>query len=221
MFLPENEAYHIQKVLRGKPGSAVEVVDRSQNLFAAELRDRGEAVILEKLHGPGKGHFEVILYQAVPKGKHMDLVVEKATEIGVAAIVPLVTGRSVVRPGGEVKVERWRRLAHAAARQSLQLRVPDVTEPASFEQAVREAGEEGVLLHNATRLPQLEEVMAGSPVRLFVGPEGGWDEEEIELAEENGFSVAQLGASRLRSETAGIVATARTIAVLEQTADRL
>ncbi|MGB3635939.1 MAG: RsmE family RNA methyltransferase, partial [Rubrobacteraceae bacterium] len=121
--MPEDEAYHIHKVLRAKSGDAFEVVDAARNLFVAELQEGREAAILEKLQGPGKGHHEVTLYQAVPKGKHMDLVVEKATEIGVVRIVPLVTERSVVRPDGTGKVERWRRLAQSAARQSLQFQV--------------------------------------------------------------------------------------------------
>jgi 16S rRNA (uracil1498-N3)-methyltransferase len=220
LVLPQDEAHHIQKVLRAKRGDVFEVVDATLSLFVAELQDGREAAILEKLQGSGKGRAEVTLYQAVPKGKHMDLVVEKAVEIGVSVIVPLVTEHSVVRPEGEGKVERWRRLAHSAARQSLQLRVPQVTEPTTFEEALREADGEGVLLHNEPDLPPLEEVVSSTTVRLFVGPEGGWSASEILQARESGFSVAQLGQYRLRSETAGIVAVARAIAALERSEEK-
>ncbi len=220
LTLPEDEAHHIQKVLRAKRGDVLEVVDDSGSLFVVEMQDGREAAILKKLQGPGKGRAEVTLYQAVPKGKHMDLVVEKATEIGASVIVPLVAENSVVRPEGEGKVERWRRLAHSAARQSLQLRVPQVTEPVRFEKALREAGEEGVLLHNEPDLPPLEEVVAWPAARLFVGPEGGWSGAEVDLARGSGFSVAQLGQYRLRSETAGIVAVARAIAALERSEEK-
>ncbi len=221
LSLPQDEAHHIYKVLRAKSGDVFEVVDATRNLFIAELQDGWEAAILEKLQVPGKDHCEVTLYQAVPKGKHMDLVVEKATEIGVARIVPLVTEQSVVRPSGEGKVERWRRLARSAARQSLRLQVPHVDEPVSFEEVLRESGKEGVLLHNEPDLPRIEEAVSGPAVRLFVGPEGGWSEAEVDLARDNGFAVTQLGPYRLRSETAGMVATARAIAALEQSAERL
>ena len=211
--LPEEEARHIRKVLRGREGDAVEIVDAGRRLFAAELRGGGEAALLEALSAPGGEDVEVSLYQAVPKGGRMDLVVEKATEVGVTSIVPLLTDRGVVSPR-DGKLGRWRRVAEAAARQSLRLRVPAVLEPVEFREAVSAAGEDGVLLHNAPELARLEDV-AVSPASLLVGPEGGWSEEEIRLAREAGLALAQLGPYRLRSETAGIVAVARARAALE------
>jgi 16S rRNA (uracil1498-N3)-methyltransferase len=212
--LPEEEAHHVLKVLRGQVGDALEVVDINRRLFAAELRGGGETAILQALSAPAPCEdAEVSLYQAVPKGGRMDLVVEKATEVGVTSIVPLLTERGVVRPR-DGKVGRWRRVAEAAARQSLRLRVPDVLEPVSFPEAARKVGEAGVLLHIAVGLPHLEGV-ADAPVSLFVGPEGGWSEEEKRLAREAGVAFAQLGPYRLRSETAGIVAVARVRAALE------
>jgi 16S rRNA (uracil1498-N3)-methyltransferase len=210
--LPEEEAYHVLKVLRGRAGDALEVVDSHQHLFVAELREGSEAAILEALEAPEE-EVEVFLYQAIPKGGRMDLVVEKSTEVGVTKIVPLVTQRGIVEPRSG-KVERWRRVAKAAARQSLRMGVPEVLEPVSFAEAARRAGDDGVLLHNAPGLDCLE-CMVDSPVGLFVGPEGGWSEEEMRLAREAGLAFAQLGPYRLRSETAGIVAVARVRATLE------
>jgi 16S rRNA (uracil1498-N3)-methyltransferase len=205
------------KVLRGRRGDALEVVDAHRHLFAAELRDGREAAILEALEAPEED-VEISLYQAVPKGGRMDLVVEKATEVGVTRIVPLVTRRGIVEPGGR-KIERWRRVAEGAARQSLRLGVPEVLGPVPFAEAARQAGEQGVLLHNALNLDPLEGKV-GSPVSLFVGPEGGWSEEEMRLAGEAGLTFAQLGPYRLRSETAGMVAVARTRAALENVVER-
>lgn len=220
MKLPKDEEHHIRKVLRAKSGDVFEVVDGTRSIFLAELQDGREAAILEQLKVPGKGRAEVTLYQAVPKGKHMDLVVEKATEVGVGNIVPLVTEHSVVRLGGDGKLERWRRLALSAARQSLQLRVPQVTESMTFEEASEDAGGEKILLYNEPDLPPLEEVVEERATSLFVGPEGGWSTSELDLATKNGFSVAQLGPYRLRSETAGMVATARAMAALERFAEK-
>lgn len=211
--LPADEAYHVRKVLRGRAGDVLEVVDGGRNLFLAELLDGGEALVMEALEESGRDEVEVTLYQAVPKGGRMDLVVEKATEVGVTAIVPLLTGRGLVRPRGG-RVERWRRVAEAAARQSLRLRVPEVWEPVPFSEAARGAGAEGVVLHNAAGLGRLEEAL-GDRAALFVGPEGGWEVGELRLAEEAGLELAGLGPFRLRSETAGIVAVARARGALE------
>jgi 16S rRNA (uracil1498-N3)-methyltransferase len=211
--LPSGEADHVLKVLRGRAGDHVELVDAEERLFVAELRGGGEATVLEELAAPGGAGVEISLYQAVPKGGRMDLVVEKATEVGVTRIVPLLTERGVVNPR-EGKVGRWRRVAGAAARQSLRLGVPEVAEPVRFEDAVAAVGETGVLLHHAPDLPPVEAVIP-SPASLFVGPEGGWSDNELHLAEEADLALGGLGPYRLRSETAGIVAVARTLAALE------
>jgi 16S rRNA (uracil1498-N3)-methyltransferase len=210
--LPEGEARHVLKVLRGRDGDPLEVVDADGRLFLAELGAGDEARVLEVLEG-----YEEVglsLYQAVPKGGRMDLVVEKATEVGATRIVPLLTERGLVMPG-DAKVGRWRRVAEAAARQSLRMVVPEVAQPVSFSEAVREVGGEGVLMHNEPDLAPLE-ALVSAPASLFVGPEGGWSEEELQAAEEAGLALAQLGPYRLRSETAGVVAAARARAALER-----
>jgi 16S rRNA (uracil1498-N3)-methyltransferase len=210
--LPQDEAEHVLKVLRGRTGDALDVVDGAGRLFAAELRGGKAAVVVEELAAPPGYDFEVTLYQAVPKGGRMDLVVEKATEVGAARIVPLLTERGVVNPR-EGKVGRWRRVAEAAARQSLRLDVPEVAEPVPFDDALSQAGEDGVLLHNGVGLQPVEAIV-GSTTKLFVGPEGGWSEGELRSAEEAGIGFGSLGPYRLRSETAGIVAVARALAAL-------
>jgi len=211
--LPADEANHVLKVLRGRTGDHVEVIDGTGRLFAAELRGGREASVVQELAAPGGTWVEISLYQAVPKGGRMEFVVEKATEVGATRIVPLLTERGVVNPR-EGKVGRWRRVAGAAARQSLRLAAPEVAEPTRFEEAVSKVGETGVLLHNAPGLPPVEAVVP-SPASLFVGPEGGWSDGELRLAEEAGLALGGLGPYRLRSETAGIVAVARTLAALE------
>lgn len=216
LCLSEEEGHHVYKVLRGRVGDTIEVVDGAGRLFVAELlKGRGASVVEER-------HVEdddsaVTLYQAVPKGRHMDLVVEKATELGVRCVVPLTTDLGVVRLSEvDGKLRRWRRIAEAAARQSLRLSVPEIREVLSFSGAVGEMGESGVLLHNGPDLPPLEDVVLDQTVSLFVGPEGGWSERELAMVEESGLRFASLGPYRLRSETAGIVAVARARAALER-----
>ncbi len=216
LHLSEEESHHIYKVLRGRAGDKVEAVDSVGRLFVAELTGVEEATVLEERATTGAYGETVTLYQAVPKGRRMDLVVEKTTELGVGSIVPLATKHGVAKIlEGDGKTRRWRRVAEAAARQALRLRVPEVKEVTSFAQAVREAGESGVLLHNGLNLPPLEDVLLEPVLSLFVGPEGGWSAGELEMARESGLVFASLGPYRLRSETAGIVAVGRTCAVLE------
>ena len=218
LLLPGEEAHHVHKVLRARPGDEIEIVDGCGRLFLAQLTGDREAVVLDKRPAGILDEGGVTLYQAVPKGRHMDLVVEKATELGVGRIVPLATERGVVKLSrGDGKVERWRRVALAAARQSLRLRVPEVGEPVPFARAAREAGEGGVLLHAGPDLPPMEDVVGEGPVRLFGGPEGGWGDGELAFAGDAGLRLASLGPFRLRSETAGVVAVARAGAVLEKT----
>ena len=211
--LPPGESNHVHNVLRGGNGDFIEVVDGEGRLFASRLCSGVEVAVVEELEGPGGADVEISLYQAVPKGGRMDFVVEKATEVGATRIVPLLAERGVVTPR-EGKVGRWRRVAEAAARQALRLSVPEVAEPVRFEEAASEVGETGVLLHNAPDLQPIEAVVE-SPARLFVGPEGGWSERELRIAEGAAIFFGGLGPYRLRSETAGIVAVARTLAALE------
>jgi 16S rRNA (uracil1498-N3)-methyltransferase len=216
--LPPGESNHVHNVLRGGNGDFIEVVDGEGRLFAARLCSGVEVAVVEELEGPGGADVEISLYQAVPKGGRMDFVVEKATEVGATRIVPLLAERGVVSPR-EGKIGRWRRVAEAAARQALRLGVPEVAEPVRFEDAASEVGERGVLLHNAPDLQPVEAVV-GAPVSLFVGPEGGWSDRELLFAEEAGITFGGLGPYRLRSETAGIIAVARTLAALESKVER-
>lgn len=217
MSLPVDEAHHIFKVLRGREGDTIEVVTQDRSLMLAELYGdarSAEAHILEEITTPEVKDTRITLYQAVPKAKHMDFVVEKATELGVERVVPLLTEYGeIVRPS-EDKADRWRRLAGAAARQSLQLRIPEVCAPESFQGAVeslRNKGKSCVMLHNEAGLPALEDAISAEEhsLYLFVGPEGGWSEEEMDHASERGIKLAQMGPYRLRTETAGVVAVAR------------
>ena len=209
--LPDNEARHVFKVLRARAGDLVEVVGDGGRLLLAEVSGGREVTVIDELEA-GFEEVAVTLYQAVPKGGRMDLVIEKATEVGATRIVPLLTEHGEVNPR-EGKLDRWRRVAEAAARQSLRLRVPEVPKPVSFREALREAGSTGVLLHNGPEAGDFEAAV-GAGTCVFVGPEGGWGEGELAEAREASIPVAGLGPYRLRSETAGVIAVARALAAL-------
>jgi 16S rRNA (uracil1498-N3)-methyltransferase len=215
--LPAEESQHIFKVLRARAGETVELVTPARRLMLARVYGEArsaEAEVVEEAPVAQSWRAPVTLYQAIPKGKHMDLVVEKATELGVERIVPLLSEQGEVSPAPD-KVERWRRIAGAAARQSLQLRVPEISEPTKFADALGRVSDEsdgvsGIVLHNEPGIPTLEDaVSAPGAIALFVGPEGGWSQDEMPLARERGLVLAQMGPYRLRAETAGMVAVAR------------
>jgi 16S rRNA (uracil1498-N3)-methyltransferase len=225
LVLSEEESRHLRDVLRLRAGDEAYVFDGEGREFACvvsepggrkgaarlEVRGRAEAPSLESPLG-------LTLAVALLKGEKFDLVVQKATELGVTRVAPVLTKRADVRPrdtGDALKrVERWRRLALEAAKQSGRARVPDVGELQSFENVLKDEGHAGSLrLLFAERggsglgeLPPRESSPAS--VSALVGPEGGWDDEEIELARAHGWLVVTLGGRTLRAETAAVTVCA-------------
>jgi 16S rRNA (uracil1498-N3)-methyltransferase len=168
--------------------------------------------------GPGRA---VTLAVAPPKGARMDVAVEKATECGVGKIVPLLVERSVVR-GRDTseRVARWRRIACSATAQSGRTRVPEVAAFTTLD-AILAANEAGhvLLAHPPPGSRPVPIALAGARpgdlVTILVGPEGGFTEEETEIARHRGAITVSLGPNRLRTETAAVVSVALTVATLE------
>src|SRR6185369_2414621 len=136
--------------------------------------------------------------------------IEKATELGVAKIVPVIAQRTVkhLAAAAAKRAERWRRLAHEAAQQSRRVAAPELPEPAPLKAAL--AGGQGIVLAETEDDRSLKHALATAPrpVRLAVGPEGGWTDSELALFQQSGWSAASLGATILRAETAAIAALA-------------
>ena len=153
----------------------------------------------------------VTLYQGLPKGEKMDWILQKAVELGAGEIVPVVTARSIVRlkPGeGEKKRERWQRIAAEAAGQCGRGRIPLVSRPLPFaEAAARLAGEPALVFYEGGGRP-LGELVGRDCRRLsiVVGPEGGFEKEEVTRLLRNGAEAATLGKRILRCETAPLAA---------------
>jgi 16S rRNA (uracil1498-N3)-methyltransferase len=212
--LRADDARKIAVVLRMHDGAPIEVIDAGGNAFSAtiELRRAGvSANLLEALAPSERAECELVLAQGIPKGQKMDYVVEKATELGVARILPLMTERTIA-DASPAKLERWRRLARAAAAQSGRVR-PTEIEPAldwaelcaqfpRFDRVI-------VAWERAERSPlreRLADLVAGArKIVIAVGPEGGFAEREAELAAVSGAALISLGARVLRTETAGLV----------------
>ena len=154
---------------------------------------------------------KIYLFQGLPKGDKMELIIQKAVELGVYEIIPVATKRAVVKldaKKAEAKQKRWQSIAESAAKQSRRNIIPHIHEVVKFGQAVDYAKNLDITLipyelaEGTRRI--LSGIQPGQKVAVFIGPEGGFDESEIALAQENGISPITLGKRILRTETAGM-----------------
>ena len=201
--------------MRLRHGDAIEVFDSTAAVFDARLIVRG-ATIAAQLHemigrAAKEPSIEIAIAQGIPKGQKMDYVIEKATEIGAARIIPLRSER-VIGAAGEGKTDRWRRLAKSAAQQCGRSAVPAIDEETEWEGLLRIAQQyDRILLPWEVAEPKpLRETLpdlirAAARVLVVIGPEGGFSHEEVERASAAGAVAISLGSRILRSETAGLV----------------
>jgi 16S rRNA (uracil1498-N3)-methyltransferase len=214
--LDGDAAGHVLRVLRLRTGDELVVFDGSGSDYAARItslgRDTVEVALGAARAVAAESPLAITLLQGVCRGPRMDTVIQKATELGVAAIVPVLAGRSVVKldeEQAERKQEHWRRVAVAAAEQSGRSRVPVVEAARRLEEVVPDAERFAtrlILDPGGTSLKALPAPVA--PVALLVGPEGGFTEAERRLAADFGFVAAALGPRILRTETAPLAALA-------------
>jgi 16S rRNA (uracil1498-N3)-methyltransferase len=198
--LDPGDRRHVERVLRLRPGADFEVVDAAGGLFAAVLVEGGGVRLAELLAPPARGAAAPTVWLGLA-GARADVAVEKLTELGVAAIGALRTDRG----RGEPRLERWQRLAAAAARQSKRRRLPQLLGPAGLGEIAFD--ERAVLLDHEA--PDAVAFAARRDALLLVGPEAGWSERERDLARAAGVPLARLGEGQvLRSETAAIAAAA-------------
>lgn len=207
--LDEGPSRHLGAVLRMQSGQPVEVFDGAGLAFAALIEHVGKRQVQLRLGellpaGPESPLFTE-LGIGVSKGERMDWVVQKATELGVSRISPLITSRTEVRLGGEradKKLEHWRQVAISACEQCGRNRVPEIvpTQPMSDWLALVQADQKRVL-HPFNAAPMAAEPRPAR-VALLVGPEGGLSEEEVAQAQRQGFLATALGPRVLRTETA-------------------
>jgi 16S rRNA (uracil1498-N3)-methyltransferase len=209
-------AHHLGNVLRAQPGQFYELSDGQRvRLGRVErvARDRVEFALLEEIpaHQP---RVEVTLLLAIVKFDAFEWAIEKATELGVATIVPLVAARSEkaqLAPAAK-RAARWRKLLSEASQQSRRVRVPVLQDAARPADALpMQTAAIKVLLSERREAPPLRQLLTGataSSAALAIGPEGGWTEEEFALAQKSSFREASLGKLILRTETAVVAALA-------------
>ncbi|MGI5960216.1 MAG: 16S rRNA (uracil(1498)-N(3))-methyltransferase [Massiliimalia sp.] len=218
IILTGEDARHAGKVLRIKPGDPVTVSSSKGMDYECEVEYvTGQEVILKILSSAPNDtepKTAVTLYQALPKGDKMDLIVQKAVELGVCRIVPVLTHRCVSRPDEksmEKKRQRWQKIADEAAKQCGRGKLVPVCSLLSWKEAVNEAaGLETALLcyeKGGARLNQIVDEKA-KEIGIFIGSEGGFEAEEVLDAEQAGIKTATLGKLILRCETAPLAAIA-------------
>lgn len=203
---------HLVKSLRMRPGETVTLCDgmgRDCLCVIEAVSDSGaELRAVKKMRNPSEPGIQVTLYQGVPKSDKMDLIVQKAVELGCARVVPTITAHCVsdIRGKEEKKRERWQKIALEAAKQSGRGVVPQVLPPQSFQEAVQSAPGRKLLFYEGGGASLGGLLTEEREFSLFVGPEGGFSEDEVALARREGAAAATLGPRILRTETAPLAA---------------
>ena len=209
---------HIENVLRMKQGEELTVSDGfgSEYRCSAQefLPETVKVKILEKSRVSSELRSEITLFQCLPKGDKMELIIQKAVELGAYAVVPVETRRCVVKldaKKAQKKVTRWQQISESAAKQSKRMLIPEVKNVMNWKEALAFAkGLDVVLIpyELAQGMKETREILAaiqpGQSVGIFIGPEGGFEEEEVRDAMEAGGKPVTLGKRILRTETAGM-----------------
>ena len=215
--LKGEDARHIAKSLRMRVGEELTLCDGAGTDYPCVIAVIQEDAVVLRVgaHTPSRIEMpvKIRLYQAVPKGEKMDWIVQKAVELGVAEIIPVITSRCVSRPDRKTaakKQERFARIALEAAKQSGRGIVPQVAQQLAFEAALQQAAASGstILFYERAHMPLREyfNCFSGEALNIFIGSEGGFSPEEAELARASGAGIASLGARILRCETAALCA---------------
>jgi len=209
------DARHIAKVLRKSPGDAV-VASCAGVDYVCEIRSVSEARIVATVRSSAQTDTEpavrVTLCQALPKGDKFDLIIQKCVELGVHAIVPVITEHTVAKVGGlpEARLTRYNKIAEAAAKQSGRGYVPRVAGCATLSEAISITAGMDVKLaaheKNAPHIKQLKYPYNLNTAAVFIGPEGGFSDKEVEQFITSGVSLVNLGPRVLRTETAAFTA---------------
>lgn len=213
-----SDVNHMKNVLRMRPGEEVMVSDGNNRQYRCRVEDYpdGEAVlaILEAGLVDTELPSRIYLFQGLPKQEKMELIVQKAVELGVCQVIPVQTRRCVVKLDAKKaakKVQRWQQIAESAAKQAGRGYIPAVSEVMTFQEALAFSETLDIRLipyeladgMEGTR-KILDEIRPGQSVGIFIGPEGGFEKEEVGRAVEAGALPITLGKRILRTETAGI-----------------
>lgn len=226
-----SDVNHIRNVLRMRPGEPLRLCTGEDNRdYYCEITEiTNEYVTARILRIEEQGtelSSRLYLFQGLPKGDKMELIIQKAVELGVYEIIPVSTKRAVVKldeKKEESKRKRWNAICESAAKQSKRMRIPEVTGVMSFREALEYGAKLDVKLIPYELAQDMEQtrrivdgILPGQSVGIFIGPEGGFEESEVKQAREAGFSPVTLGRRILRTETAGLALLAALMFRLEE-----
>lgn len=220
-FITGDELKHLSKVLRLKKGNSLVIFDGNGNEYEGEITHLGEGEaeisILSQQSFPRESPLETWLIQGIPKGDKMELIIQKATELGVRGIIPLDSERSIIKLNEKKKRERhdrWQRIALEAAKQCRRAFVPRVTPICTIGELAKILPIPNVLLvpweQGGRKLKEVltelekENSQDSKAIYIMIGPEGGLEETEVERAKTYGGTPVSLGPRILRTETAGL-----------------
>lgn len=221
---------HIRNVLRMRAGEELLAADGQGSEYRCILRELQDseirAEICRRLGSSAELPSRITLFQGLPKSDKMDLIIQKCVELGVFRVVPMTTKRTVVKLDAkkeESRRKRWTAVSESAAKQSGRGIIPEISGVKSFREAVEEAGELDVCLipyEKAENMARTREILSGIPagasIGVFIGPEGGFEEEEVREAMAAGARPITLGRRILRTETAGMAVLAMLGYLLEE-----
>ena len=213
-----SDVNHIKNVLRMKPGEKIRVCTRNGQNYFCSISDITEsfvrADILEKEAESTELPCRIYLFQGLPKNDKMEWIIQKTVELGVYEVIPVAMKNCVVKlddKKAKSKVTRWQAIAESAAKQSKRMLIPEIHEVMTYKQALEFAKQLDVKLipyELAKGMKETREILSeikpGQSVGIFIGPEGGFEEEEVAKALEAGAHAITLGRRILRTETAGL-----------------
>lgn len=218
IWIEGTDVNHIKNVLRMKIGEELQISDGNNKKYLCEIvsmtSDEVCVQIKEELQSDTELPSKIYLFQGLPKSDKMELIVQKAVELGAYEIIPVATKRAVVKLDDKKaakKVERWNSIAEGGAKQSGRNVIPEVKRVMSYKEAIQYAKELDVVLipyELAEGMQETKEIISnvqpGQSIGIFIGPEGGFETAEVEYAIENGAKAITLGKRILRTETAGL-----------------
>lgn len=212
--LAGEDARHISRSLRMTVGEELILCDGQGTDYQCAIESIGPDTVTARLlsSGPSKGEpsLFVTLYQGLPKSDKMELIVQKAVELGVSRIVPMLTSRCISRPDGKAaskKQDRWQKIAFEAAKQCGRGRIPEVAPLIPLTEAARGHDAISILFYEGGGAPLSSlSIPQTGRASIFIGPEGGFDASEVELLQQRGVIPATLGPRILRTETAPLAA---------------
>jgi 16S rRNA (uracil1498-N3)-methyltransferase len=222
LYVTGKDVNHIKNVMRLKQGDEISVrTGQDDREYRYGIEEFTDSEVVCRLRFVKEADVElpvkIYIFQGLPKADKMELIIQKAVELGAAEIIPVEMRRCVVKLDGSKKAkktQRWQAIAESAAKQSRRAVVPMVREPMSMEEAVRFAEQNTDVRLLPYELQEadgstrdvMDGIREGSAVSIFIGPEGGFDPAEVELARKAGIRPISLGKRILRTETAALVA---------------